>query len=604
MRRSLPGALVSHLVYLLKGVWDSDRKLLLSMVLEALCVITTPYVAIHLPRVGVDLVARHAGVPEVLFEVGVLAAMMLAAQAAGSFAHRGRQAPLNRLRDYFRKKLFLKTLDCDYTHVESAEWQDRYTQASTMSVNWGPWSATTLMSEGAVAIAGSIVSFTLYGIIIATFNGWILLMIALLSLANFIAMRKAHQYECDRLAERNGIQRRRWYVYRQADDPQLGKDVRLYAMVGWIDSIARHYQRLHYLLRRDVNDRYYHAGIVDAVTLLIRDGVAYALLIAAAAAGRIDSGSFVLLCGAVASFSGLMSTVNEAASQMIQAVAPLSRMRDYLDAADDPDPESPAEIPPRGTAISVEFRDVSFAYVPGKPVLDHLNLWVDAGQKLALVGVNGAGKTTMVKLICGFYKPQSGEVLINGVPTSRYRRNDLYGLVSTVFQETTVFPFSVAQNVSLALEEHTDKARARESLARSGLLEDILAYPQGLDTQMMKVTDERGISLSGGQQQKLLMARALYKDAPLFIFDEPTAALDAIAESETYEQFNALSGGKTTLYISHRLASTRFCDRIAFLEDGRVAALGSHTELLRTCPHYADMFEKQSRYYQKEAVDA
>ena len=328
--------------------------------------------------------------------------------------------------------------------------------------------------------------------------------------------------------------------------------------------------------------------------------MAYLYFLWMACGGRITAGDFVLACSAVASFSALVTQVSDSVGQMFQALPPLKRMRAYLDAADEPEPDPAAALPARGTPISVKFRDVTFSYDQKAPVLDHFSLKIRPGEKLALVGVNGAGKTTIIKLLCGFYHPTGGEILVNGTDVRNYKKEDLWQLIAPVFQEATILPFTIAENISLQPEQATDHSKVRECLETVGLWEKVQSLPSGMDTGMMRLEEDEGIMLSGGQKQKLLMARALYKDAPLLFFDEPTAALDPIAESETYEQFHQLSGDKTAVYISHRLASTRFCSRVVLLENGQVRASGTHEELLRSCPAYAEMFRVQSRYYRKE----
>lgn len=213
-----------------------------------------------------------------------------------------------------------------------------------------------------------------------------------------------------------------------------------------------------------------------------------------------------------------------------------------------------------------------------------------------VVGVNGAGKTTMIKLLCGFYRPDSGQILIGGEDIGNFRKKDLLRLFSAVFQDIYIPPFSVLESVSMREQEKTDRARAENCLRKVGLWEKISSCEAGMDTPMTREIEE-GIVLSGGEQQKLLMARALYKDAPILILDEPTAALDPIAESRTYEQFQEMASDKTAIYISHRLASTRFCDRICFLSGGRIAEEGTHEELMKKDGAYREMFLLQSKYY-------
>ncbi len=592
-------SVLNNLNYLLGGIWKSDKRLMLLMFVEAVCTVITPYAAIYLPKIGVDLVSYKAGVGETMLLIGGLGAVMALSQMLGNMAARGKSMLLNRLRSYYRRLLFCKTLDCDYEHVESAQWQDQYEQARLMSVNWGPWSATTLMSEGVIKVCGAIVSFCLYSSILAAINPWLLLFLIILSVFHFATLRRAQKHEVSRLAERSGIQRRLSYMTEQAQDLRLGKDIRLYEMAGWIRMHYHHYRVAHYLLRKDVQNHYWHAGFVEAVTLFFRDGAAYLYFLYEATSGRMTPGDFVLACNAVASFSALVTLVSDSVGQMMQAVPPLNRMRAYLESADEPEPDSAAAVPPEGEPVAIEFRDVCFTYQGKNKVLDHFSLSIQPGEKIALVGVNGAGKTTLVKLLCGFYKPDSGRILVGGNDVSSYRKEDLYSLISPVFQEATILPFTVAENVSMRVEGETDKRRVRDCLKQVGLWEAVERMPLQEDSMMMNLEKKGGNGLSGGQQQKLLMARALYKDARLMFFDEPTAALDPIAERETYELFHTLSGEKTSVYISHRLASTRFCDRVIFLEKGRVKAEGTHDELLHICPDYARMYEVQSQYYKK-----
>ena len=589
----------NHLVYLLCGIWSSDKMLLLLMVLEALSIVITPYVAMYLPKIGVDLVAARAGSGEAAWVLAGLTVVVMISQAVGSMAARGKSVRQDRLRSHYRTLLFCKTLDCDYEHVESAEWQQRYNEARVMSVDWGSWSGTTLMTEGAVKVCGAAVSFVLYGRIIGTLSLWVLLMIIVLSMINFAVLRSAQKYEVKRIGERSVLQTNRSYMKNCSSDVRFGKDVRLYEMGNWIRWRFAQYNEAHFCLRREVQRRYFGAAFVEAASMFVRDGISYLYFLWMAVHGSISIGDFILACSAIASFSALVTQTSDSVGQMMQAVPPLDRMRGYLDSADGE--ECPAAEQASDEPVSIVFEDVSFAYKGRNPVLEHFDLRIEAGEKIALVGVNGAGKTTIIKLLCGLYRPDSGRILLNGVDVRDLRKEELYRLVAPVFQESVILPFTAAQNVSMR-ETEMDRERIRTSLMRVGLWDAVCRLPQGMDSMLMNLEEDGGTAFSGGQQQKLLMARALYKDAMLLLFDEPTAALDPIAESETYEMFYNLSGEKTAVFISHRLASTRFCDRVIFLENGKVKAEGSHEELLEQCPEYEKMYRVQSHYYRKEAV--
>lgn len=233
--------------------------------------------------------------------------------------------------------------------------------------------------------------------------------------------------------------------------------------------------------------------------------------------------------------------------------------------------------------------------------MDHFNLKINAGEKLALVGVNGAGKTTFVKLLCGMYEPDEGRILIGGIDRNEFPKEELYELFSAVFQEPFILPVTVAEN--LTFERDYDSKKAWDALERAGLSEKFHEKGVTMDTFFDKDMDEDGIELSGGEEQRFLLARALYKDAPILVLDEPTAALDPIAESEIYDNYAQYSEGKTAVFISHRLASTRFSDRIVLLGEGGILEEGSHQELMDLKGAYANMFEVQSRYYAKTRLE-
>ena len=245
-------------------------------------------------------------------------------------------------------------------------------------------------------------------------------------------------------------------------------------------------------------------------------------------------------------------------------------------------------------APEIRFEHVTFSY-PGstEPVLKDINFCVRPGEKVALVGANGAGKTTLVKLLCGLYQPAEGRILIDGIPTSEIEEGKLFGMFSAVFQDMLVLPFSVLDNV--AVTGTADVERVRGCLEKAGLSG---RFPD-LNQRLVKGIQDGGENLSGGEEQKLLLARALYKEAPVLVLDEPTAALDPLAESELYGKYNQFTHKKTSFFISHRLASTGFCDRILLLGEGRILEQGSHRELLDLGGQYAHMFHEQSKYYEE-----
>lgn len=245
---------------------------------------------------------------------------------------------------------------------------------------------------------------------------------------------------------------------------------------------------------------------------------------------------------------------------------------------------------------TVEFRNVSFKY-PGTDIwaLRNVSMQFRIGQKLAVVGKNGSGKTTFIKLLCRLYDPTEGEILLNGIDIRKYDYHDYMDLFSVVFQDFKLFPYTIGQNVAAA--EQYDVDRAKDCLVKAGFGERLAEMEAGLETYLYKDRNDDGINISGGEAQKIALARALYKDSPFIILDEPTAALDPIAEAEIYSKFNDIVGDRTAIYISHRLSSCRFCEEIAVFDQGNVVQVGSHDSLVEEDGLYRELWYAQAQYY-------
>jgi ABC-type multidrug transport system fused ATPase/permease subunit len=253
---------------------------------------------------------------------------------------------------------------------------------------------------------------------------------------------------------------------------------------------------------------------------------------------------------------------------------------------------------PSYNSYEFEFKNVSFKYPRAeKYALKNLNLKLKAGERLAVVGLNGAGKSTFIKLLLRLYEPTEGQILLNGVDISTYDLESYFNVFAPVFQDINLFALTFAENVSMESHDQTNLSLVEEYTKNSGLEEKLNNLPNGLNTQMLKIIYDDGIDMSGGEKQKLALARALYKNSPVVVLDEPTSALDAIAESKLYQEFDKLIGGKTAVYISHRLSSTQFCNNVAMFMEGKMIEYGTHDSLMAQGGEYAKMFKIQSQYY-------
>ena len=256
---------------------------------------------------------------------------------------------------------------------------------------------------------------------------------------------------------------------------------------------------------------------------------------------------------------------------------------------------------PRNKAPQITFKNVSFAYPDvEKNTIQNLDFTIKAGEKIALVGNNGAGKTTIVKLLCGLYDQTQGEILIDGKTIEDIGLENYQDQISVLFQDTNPMAFTIEENITGLESGQGDKNKLEDCLKKSGLWEKVQALPQKEGTYITQTFSKDGILLSGGETQKLLLAKAIYKNGSFLILDEPTSALDPLAESKIYEEYNNLAQGKTAVFISHRLASTKFCDRIMFLENGSIVECGSHEELMALGGRYKKMFDIQAQYYRED----
>ncbi len=382
-------------------------------------------------------------------------------------------------------------------------------------------------------------------------------------------------------------------------NPVLAKDVRIFGLADWLTEL---YDKALELYASFVHRRaavVFWGNLADMVFAFARNGVAYFYLIRMTLEGGLSAAEFLLYFSAFSGFSswiiGILKQVNFLQKESIE----LSVVREFLDW---PEPfrfEGGVPIPDLSAGCELALENVSYRYPEAaEDTIKNISLTIHPGEKLAIVGLNGAGKTTLVKLLCGLLDPTEGRVLLNGVDIRALNRREYYKLLSAVFQDFSLINITLAETVAQSVEG-IDRGRVADCLDKAGLTPKLESLPGGLDTHVGREVYEDGVLFSGGETQRLMLARALYKNGPLLMLDEPTAALDPIAENDIYMKYNEMTQGKTSVFISHRLASTRFCDRILFLENGVIAQEGTHESLLAQGGGYADLFEVQSRYYRE-----
>ena len=378
-------------------------------------------------------------------------------------------------------------------------------------------------------------------------------------------------------------------------DYKTGKEIRLYKEQGLIDDMAT--QKIltdgEITLRKISMRTAKSSSFIAILGALVGFGV-YLFIGVKGLFGLFGIGSLVLYCGSFMQIiSGIMMFANTLGK--LKEILPLAR--DYFKILE---AESTMAYGNRELDLSngfeIEFNNVSFKYPKSDNyALKHITLKIRGGEKLAVVGRNGSGKTTFIKLLCRLYDVDEGEILINGINIKEYTRNSLNKLYSIVFQDYKILSLTVADNISACSD--CDSERLYSALDKANIKERIEAMPQKEKTYLYKDLDKSGVEISGGEAQKLALARALYKDSPIVILDEPTAALDPIAENEIYSRFNSFVENKTAIYISHRLSSCAFCDRIAVFDNAELVETGTHNELVSANGRYAELWNAQASYY-------
>lgn len=450
----------------------------------------------------------------------------------------------------------------------------------------------------------SCIGFVVYLALLTNLNLWLAALVAATTAVSYFASKRINEWGYLHRSEELELTKRIEYANKTATSREFAKDIRMFGLRGWLEDLWGSTMRLYSAFCAKRERKYIWANIIDIVLTFLRNGIAYAFLIGITVKNGLPASQFLLYFAALSGFAQWVVEILDKLSVMHKQSLDISTIREFLDWDEPFDLNGGERIAfEPNKQYEIRLDNVSFRYPKAdKDTLSHINLTVHPGEKLAIVGLNGAGKTTLVKLVCGFLDPTEGRILLNGEDIRKFNRNDYYALFSAVFQEFSVLDVTVKENVAQCVDG-IDETRVWQCIDKAGLTEKIKSLPKGIETHLGRRVFKDGVEFSGGQTQRLMLARALYKNAPILVLDEPTAALDPIAENDIYQKYNDMTHGRTSFFISHRLASTRFCDKIIFVDSGKIAEEGTHDELLKNGGGYAYMFEVQSKYYRSDNQD-
>lgn len=588
----------SNLKYMLKNWIAWDKKSLIYFFIRVPALVFQPIITAYIPKAMIDCITEGVTVGRLTLVVGLLSVLLVLTTWFAPFMQELLNGSARIIRMRYAVLAFRKNLYTDYKNIESPHGREKNKRAMEFYRSYYSGSSDFLDScnQFCVCIVGIITSLAL----IYKINMIMILIILATCVCEFFLLKFLNKKEKKTKNERSKIFVRFDYYYNLCRDFSAAKDIRLY---GFTDYFMLAVAKIIYELEA-VNQKFARQNIkvggTRALLNLLRELVAYVYLTYLVCSSRLSVSDFIFYFGIITGFSNWIMNAVYQYSNLERCCNDCAAFREFAESTDEND--NKPDIDFKGIE-SIEFQNVSFKYQSAeKSTINNMSFKVNKGENIAIVGENGAGKTTAVKLLCGLYYPTSGKILINGKSNRDFSGNSYFNLFSAVFQDYYFMPMTIAENICTT--SNYDKQKLFAAFEKAGISDKINTLPDKDKSYMIKDVYKNAVDFSGGEKQKLLLAKAIYKNAPVLILDEPTAALDPIAENELYLKYNEITSNKISFFISHRLSSTRFCDRILFIKDGRIAESGTHEELMALKGSYYRMYQIQSYYYKENGGEA
>ena len=585
--------------FMVKLAWTSrEKKVLVLGLLSALLTVALNLINLYVSPAVLGVVERHGSLAELAATLGGFVLALMVVSAAANYVSTNVLFGRITLRSEIINLLNRKAATTSYPNREDDRFQKILSKASESTDS--NQEATEAVWTTLTNLTASVLGFAVYCFLFAGVEPVLIPVILVTAAVSYLIGSRLSGYGYRHREEEAEYSRQMYYISQRAGDFQAAKDIRIFGLRPWLEELNQKALGAYTAFHRKAQGVYLWGAVADLVLTFLRNGVAYAYLIGLVLYRQVSVAEFLLLFTAVGGFAQWITAILGDCSTLYRQSLDLTTVRECLEY---PEPfrfeDGKPFSPKQGEPLEIRLEDVSFRY-PGaeKDTLCHINLTLHPGENLAVVGLNGAGKTTLIKLLCGFLDPTQGRVLLNGEDIRQYNRRDYYRLFSAVFQTFSVIPGTIAANVAQR-EDDICLEKVKDCVEKAGLKEKVESLPQGYETLLNREVYEGAILLSGGETQRLMLARALYKDGPIVVLDEPTAALDPLAEADMYQKYHEMTRGKSSVYISHRLASTRFCDRIILLDGGSICEEGTHQSLLEAEGKYAKLYGVQSKYYQE-----
>ncbi len=585
---------LKNLGYIAKEMYRYDKTTALVIVMSAICTPVAAYLWTFMSKFVIDVVTRKDTAEKLLFIICITFVIQAVFTMLQSWTWAQWWRYIGARFDLIIKKN-VKFMTMPYEYLEDKDAMDCYQKAgnSCNGNNNGVEGMMHLMENSAGDFFVVLTGLCIMG----TLSVYVMAALTVIAFVTFLIKNRTNKVCKAKIWDPLSTWwRKDYYLQNTFTDFNFAKDIRMYGLKDYLIKKYREISKERLEASRNNEIRWWICGLFGNILWALASLGLYAWLIWSVIHKNLTIGNFSLYLGSAATFFQFTGSLLDRVSDLLAKSREVDDFRSFMDIGDVHEDEG--EKLPAYDDYEFTFENVSFQY-PGaeKYALKNLNITIKAGEKLAVVGLNGAGKSTFIKLLLRLYEPTEGRILLNGEDIAKYERKEYYKLFSPVFQDVWMFAFPLKANVSMKDMEDTDDRRAAQCLEDAGMKKAVEELKDGIDTEVLKVVYDDGVDFSGGEKQKIALARALYKNGPVVVLDEPTAALDALAEAKLYEDFNKLIGNRTAVYISHRLSSTRFCDHVAMFVDGEMAEYGTHDELLGAGGAYSEMFTVQAAYY-------
>lgn len=582
---------LKNILFLADYCQQTDNRLLFLCLLKSLLAVLQPFLLLATTARIIDLLLQQSTLALYLRQVALSFSLLLLFSAAQLVINYHYQIRINLSYTTCGDRFTRDYLKMDYPLFESQKIRDSQKELAAY------FYVGSLISELFEPLFTALFSILIYGVVLLQLSYWLLGVLTILILLRYPLLQKAAKLLYAKKQYEAREQRQQDYLFRASTHISWAKEIKINRSGQLLQQkFSEQNQRLA-AWNKKVTKRFTKLHLAETLLEAILFALQYGYCIWQAYLRRITLGELTLALGAVTAYAQAIGAMVEKVAALAVAAQAVTRYQDYLS---DITPAYKKQLPFTAETLAIRFENVSFKYSNAESyTLKKLNLTIAAGERLALVGYNGAGKSTIIKLLCGLYQPTDGTIYFNEQDISQLKPSARQQHVATLLQNFQLFALPLWQNLSLT--DEFDEAAGIAALKKSQIYDRICQLPNGLQQELTKHLTDDGIEFSGGEAQKIATARTFYRTHLAILMDEPTSALDPLAEAAQFECFDQLLRQKTALYITHRLAAGRFCDKIAVLDQGQLLAVGTHENLLQTCPLYSELFTKQAYYYQEEA---